>query len=134
VPVAVAVGVIVGVMVGVAVGVGVSVGVGGAVTDVTACASLFVSSNSATWKSGSTMAVFTMAPTVGTKPTMVTVTVPPGSRLPRLQSSVPPVREAITVQLPAVVPKLVYVKFEGGVSMSRTGLAVWPPTFRTSMV
>ena len=106
VPVGVSVTDGVGVWRGVAVGVGVLVGVGGATIEVTACAWLFVSSNSATSSKGSTVAVFFTVPTVGTKPTMVMVALPPGARLPRLQSSDPPVMEPMMAQLPLVVPKL----------------------------
>jgi hypothetical protein len=106
--VGVAVGVLVGVgvrvgvrvNVGVIVGEFVGVGVGGSVIVVVACDSLFVSSASATAPNGSTVAVFTTVPAVGTKPTTVIVAEPPGPSVPRLQSSVPPVSEATIAQFP----------------------------------
>ena len=73
-------------------------------------------------------------PSSGTNPTTITVTIAPGSIAPSWQSSSPPVSDPMIAQLPTVELTSVYVKFTGGVSSTRTGLAVAPPTLRTSMV
>ncbi len=128
VPVGVAVGVCVGVLVGVAVGVlvgvsvsvgvgvnvGVSLGVGetsgvlvgvGARTVVVITTELFVSSDSATASSGSTVAVLStlISLVVLMKPFTITVVEAPGPREPSSQSSVPPAIESRMMQKPLVV-------------------------------
>jgi hypothetical protein len=120
VPVGVGVGVSVGVAVavgrpvGVAVGVKVGVGVGGGSTVVEALAWLFVSSASVTSENGSTVTVFTAVPAFATVPVTVSETDAPDATEPRLHSRRPPVNDPTTLQSPAVVEKLAYVKSAGG--------------------
>lgn len=139
VAVGVAVGVSVGVSVGVLLGVGETSGVlvgAGARMVVLIVTELFVSSDSLTVSSGSTVAVLStmMSLAVLTIPFTITVVDAPGPKEPSSQSSVPPVMEPVIMQNPLVVDTEAYVKVAAGVSMRRTESAAPSPRFSTSMV